>query len=456
MKKILLISPAVNPDVRTPDALRIPEIALSMIAAFTPKEFQVDIIEEEIEDIDFDHDCEIVGISCMTANAPRAYDVAKEFKKRGKTVVFGGIHPTVLPDEALQYGDTVIIGEAEGTWEAFLSDYLKGEIKPKYRNYQPDVTNYPHPRRDYTKKKGIFDVKPILTTRGCPYDCNFCSVPEFYGKKLRSLPPEKVVDDIVQSKGKVFLFLDDNIIGRPKYAKTLFKAIAPLKIKWVGQASVSFVKDIELMKLAQASGCGALFFGMESVSVTQLKKMRKSIKDISQIEDAIKRVKDLGIMFHASLVFGFDDEDESVFDETLEFLMRNKIGTVSFNILTPYPGTQIFKQFKEEKRLLTEDWKYYDHGTVVYQPNKMSPMTLAEGHLRVREEFFKLSSMAKRLPGNLSHPILYTAMNFGYRAKVKEDEKVLHARMEDVLKSHETVDSVASKKSLIVENSLVQ
>jgi radical SAM superfamily enzyme YgiQ (UPF0313 family) len=250
-------------------------------------------------------------------------------------------------------------------------------------------------------------------------------VPKFFGRKLRSLPVEKVVSDIEASKGKTFLFLDDNIIGNPKYAKELFRALEPLKIRWVGQASMSFVNDTELMRLAAQSGCVALFFGLETVSTSGLKRMRKSIKQLSANEDAIKKVKKYGIVFHASMVFGFDEEDKSIFEDTLEFLVRNKIATVSFNILTPYPGTEIYDRFKKEGRLLTEDWKYYDHSTVVFKPKNMTPQELMEGHLWVRREFYKISSIAKRLNGALSHPLLYMAMNFGYRKNIKEDVKNL-------------------------------
>jgi radical SAM superfamily enzyme YgiQ (UPF0313 family) len=420
--KLLLVSPCRDENIRFAHSLRIPQIALNIIASLTPQYYEIKIIEEEIEDVNLDEECDIVGISTMTSNAPRAYRMAGEFKKRGRTVVMGGVHPTVLPEEAIRYSDAVVIGEAEDTWSTLLDDFEQGKLQKFYKSSQPDVTNYPLPNRGLTpKSKALFDVKPIVTTRGCPYDCDFCVVPKFFGRKLRSLPVEKVVCDIEASNGKIFLFLDDNIIGRPKYAKELFKALEPLKIKWVGQASMSFVKDTELMRLAARSGCAVLFFGLESVSTAALKRMGKSFKQLEDNEEAIKKIKGFGIVFHASMVFGFDEEEKSIFEETLEFLVRNKISTVSFNVLTPYPGTRIYDRFKKEGRLLTEDWKYYDHNTVVFKPKNMTPQELMEGHLWVRRKFYSLGSIAKRFSGTLSHPLLYTAMNFGYRKSIKED-----------------------------------
>jgi radical SAM superfamily enzyme YgiQ (UPF0313 family) len=420
--KLLLVSPCRDENIRMSHSLRIPQIALNIIASLTPAHYDIKIVEEEIEDVNLDEECDIVGISTMTSNAPRAYRMAAEFKKRGRTVVMGGVHPTVLPEEAIRYSDAVVIGEAEDTWGTLVKDFEQGSLQRYYKSRQPDVSHYPLPNRELTpKSNGLFNAMPIVTTRGCPYDCDFCAVPKFFGRKLRSLPVEKVICDIEASKGKIFLFLDDNIIGRPKYAKELFKALEPLKIKWVGQASMSFVNDTELMRLAAKSGCAVLFFGLESVSTAALKRMRKSIKQLSVNEDAIKKIKEFGIVFHASMVFGFDEDDKSVFEETLQFLMRNKISTVSFNVLTPYPGTRIYDQFKKEGRLLTEDWKYYDHNTVVFRPKNMTPQELMEGHLWARRKFYSLSSIAKRFSGTLSHPLLYTAMNFGYRKSIKED-----------------------------------
>jgi radical SAM superfamily enzyme YgiQ (UPF0313 family) len=424
--KLLLVSPCRDEHHRQPHALRIPQIALNIIASLTPSHYDAKIVEEELEEVNLDEECDIVGISTMTANAPRAFRMAAEFRKRGRTVVIGGVHPTALPEEAIQYVDAVVIGEAEDTWGTLIEDFEHGNLQRFYKSHQPDVSPYPLPRRELTpKSSGIFNVMPIVTTRGCPYDCEFCYVPKFFGRKPRSLPVEKVVSDIESSKGKTFLFLDDNIIGKPEYAKELFRALEPLKIRWVGQASISFVNDTELMRLAAQSGCVALFFGLETVSTSALQRMRKSIKQLSANDDAIKKVRECGIVFHASMVFGFDEEDKSIFEDTLEFLMRNNIATVSFNVLTPYPGTKIYDRFKKEGRLLTEDWKYYDHSTVVFKPKNMTPQELMEGHLWVRREFYKISSIAKRLSGALSHPLLYTTMNFGYRKNIKEDMKNL-------------------------------
>ena len=430
--KVLLISPSIAPDVKTPKGLMIPQLALHILEGLTPPEYEVKTIEEETEGINLDEDANLVGISCMTANAPRAYHLAQEFKKRGKKVVLGGVHPTLLPDEALRYADSVVIGEAEGVWEQVLEDFKNGALQKTYHYPKPSLDRYiPLKFRKLTKKR-LFNVIPVMTTRGCPYSCEFCCVSDIFGKEIRHVPISNVVRDIKDSRGKIFIFLDDNIIGKPHYAKELFKAITAYKIKWVGQASISFVHDTELMKLAAESGCAALFFGLESVAEAQLKTMRKSIKEIKGIEDAIKRVKDFGIHFHASMVFGFDGDTKETFPETLKFLQRNKIGTASFNVLTPYPGTRIYEQLKREGRLLTTDWKYYDHSTVVFKPKNMTPYELQAGEIWIKREFTKISSILRRLSGNLSHPLLHLALNFGSRKNVKTDIEKLPKLVSDI------------------------
>jgi radical SAM superfamily enzyme YgiQ (UPF0313 family) len=383
-------------------------------------------VDEEEEVLNMDEDCDLVGISVMTANAPRSYRISQEFRKKGKTVVLGGVHPTILPEEALNFCDSVVIGEAEGVWERVINDFEKGELQRRYHDPRPNLDKYVP--KDFSKvlKKGFFKLVPLMTTRGCPYNCDFCCVTNLYGSKIRHIAIENIVKDIVKSKeagARNFMFLDDNIVGHPKYAKELFKAIKPLKIHWVGQASLSFVKDSELMQLAADSGCRALFIGLESVSVDQLKTMRKTIKDIKNLEAALKKIKDMGILIHASMIFGFDNDTPNVFDDTVDFLIKNKVSTVSFNVLTPYPGTKTYNDLKEAGRLLSDDWTYYDHNTVVYKPVGMSPYELQEGKTMARKRFYRTSSVLRRLTGNLYNPVIYLATNYGNMKQTRVEAK---------------------------------
>jgi radical SAM superfamily enzyme YgiQ (UPF0313 family) len=211
------------------------------------------------------------------------------------------------------------------------------------------------------------------------------------------------------------MFLDDNIMGDRRYAKELFEAIKPLNIRWSGQASLSFVHDAELLRLARESGCGALFFGLESISEDRLGKMRKSIHKIEEVKAAIRKLRKTGIYPYASVVFGFDEDTPQTFRETLEFLNKNHVGSASVNILTPYPGTQIYRQFKEEGRIFTEDWKYYNHNSVVYRPKNVTPLELLAGRIWARSEFTKFSAMVRRIAFNRAHPLLHVAINMASR-----------------------------------------
>ncbi|MCX6329085.1 MAG: radical SAM protein [Bacteroidia bacterium] len=422
--KILLISPAVDSETRTNKGLMIPQLGLYILKGLTPPEHEVKIIEEEINNIDLDQECNLVAISCMTANSHRAYELCQEFKKRGKTVVIGGVHPTILPDEALQHADSVVVGEAEGVWEILLNDFQNNNLKRRYCNPLPDLTKYIP--KDFAKitRKRLFHVIPIITSRGCPYDCDFCCVTNLFGKQIRHVPVENVVRDIKESGAKNFIFLDDNIIGHPKYAKALFKAIKPLKIKWVGQASLSLlVSDKELLQLAAESGCKSLFIGIESVSEQQLQTMPKAINKIEQLERALKNVKKMGILVHASMIFGFDNDPKEIFNESVRFLIKNRVGTASFNVLTPYPGTKVYEDLKNENRLITTDWRYYDHNTVVFKPRNMTPYELQIGKIDARQKFYSILSVLNRALGNLYNPIIYFTLNYGHIKQVKVEAK---------------------------------
>jgi radical SAM superfamily enzyme YgiQ (UPF0313 family) len=396
--KLLLISPRSS-DKRAPVGFKIPQVALQIIAALTPEDIKVSMVDEHISDIDFSKDYDLVGISIMTATAKRGYHLARIFKEKGSKVVFGGIHASVMPEEAINYGDAVVVGEAEGSWFNLIEDFKQNSLKKYYNNKEPDLSKTPLPKRDSRIDRSVLGIKwpGFYTTKGCPYDCEFCSVSSVYGKKIRTLPIPHVIKDIENANSKVFLSLDDNVAANPRYAKSLFKEMAHLKIEWGGQCTVTIAKDHELLQLCRKSGCRGLFIGLESVSTTSMRKMRKTLKSMKENEDAIKKIQDTGIIFHPSFVFGLDDDTKAVFDDTLEFLYRNRITTATFNILTPYPGTRLYHRLKQEGRLVSEDWSHYNHCTVAFRPKNMTERELAEGYFYLKKEFYSLNNICRRI-----------------------------------------------------------
>ena len=327
--RLLLISPSNKPGRKVLKAIRMPQLGLHIIASLTPEDIAVTVVDEQIRQIDFSLDFDLVGISCMTATANRSYQLADRYRQKGSNVVLGGIHPTILPEEAIQHADAVVIGEAEGCWADVIADFRNNRLRRFYHVPAPDLSQSPSPRRDFQIDKALFNCVGLVTTRGCPYACEFCSVTDFYGGKIRHRPVSMVVEDIKQSGSKAFLILDDNVAGHPEYSKQLFEALIPLGIQWVGQSSISLAKDKEMLRLCRLSGCAALFFGVESVSPASLIGLKKSLKSIEETEEAVKIIQDNGIAFHPSIILGFDTDTKAIFDDTLDFLARTRLPTMA-------------------------------------------------------------------------------------------------------------------------------
>ncbi len=429
--KVLLIAPSksLESSRRISPLIRFPQISLLYVAALTPEGHEVTVVDEEVETLDLSADCDLVGITCMTATAPRAYQIAREFRRRGKPVVLGGVHPSVLPDEAAQCCDAVVVGEAEPVWAGLLADAEAGNLKPFYRGGSEwNLDDYPLPRRESCRSWSVLGVVPVVTSRGCPYACEFCCVKSVFGRRIRHVEIRRVVEDIERSGASSVMFLDDNIVGDQGYAERLFAALGRLNIKWGGQASISFVRNRKLLDMAAAAGCRGLFVGLESVSESKIARMSKGMRGLAETEDAVREIIDRGILLHASLVFGFDDDDPSIFDRTLEFLQRTRIPSATFNILTPYPGTEIFEQFKSENRLITEDWRFYDHCTPVFVPRKMSVEQLYDGYWSVKKSFFGLSRILSRFPANYRTPLLFLIANLGLKLGLRQERSLIAER----------------------------
>jgi len=397
--------------------LRMPELTLPVLAALTPPDTEVIVTEEEIEEVTYKDQVELVGISYMTPLAERAYEIADEYRRRGAKVVLGGIHASALPEEASLHADAVVIGEAENVWVPLIEDFRANRLKKIYQAAElSDLRNLPIPRRDLLKQGMTFSPYSIQTTRGCPFGCHLCSVTKFFGGTFRYRPVEDIVREIEGSDKKTWLFIDDNIVGNPAYAAQLFRALIPLKIRWGGQGVLHLAKNKELLKLAAKSGCLGLFIGFESLNELSLQSVNKAVNKVKDYEEASRKLHDHGILILASFMFGFDHDDESVFEKTVDFLIKNKFAAASLPILVPYPGTKLYRKFEEEGRILTRNWSKYDYGNVVFRPRLMEPEVLAEGARWAAKEFSR-SARISRIAHNWRHPLVALVMSASYRAK---------------------------------------
>jgi radical SAM superfamily enzyme YgiQ (UPF0313 family) len=420
--KIELIAPARKEALaKSKKSLSLaPPLNLATIAALTPPEIEVSITDENLTTIDFNRAVDLVGITAVTPTAPRAYDIADAFRNRGSKVVLGGIHPTMLPEEASQHADSVVLGEAEGIWTDLIEDFKAGELKSVYHNRtRPSLAGSPWPRRDLFARKGYIFHNTVSTTRGCPFSCPFCSVTSFFGHTYRSRPINEIVQEIdsLDNGGPIF-FIDDNIVGNPRRAKQFFSALIPYSIKWVGQASLNLAEDTQLLKLAAASGCVGLFIGFESIYPANLDSIGSKSARVDSYEQAISRIHSHGIVIYGSFIFGLDHDDQDVFARTVRFAQKVKLEGAQFNLLVPYPGTKVYNDLDRDGRILTKDWSQYHMDNLVFEPKLMSPKTLQQGHEWAWREFYSISSILKRIRivrPNLSYLALALRINRNYR-----------------------------------------
>ena len=398
---------------------KFPTLALTTLAALTPPDWEVSISDENVEEIDFQDPADLIAISAMTPLAPRAYELADQFRRAGAKVVLGGYHSTYLPEEALQHVDAVGIGEAEGFWPDLLADFRNGRLKQAYKSEsRPSSWGWPLPRRELIRDKPYFFINTLQTTRGCPFNCEFCAVTTFYGHTYRSRPLEEVEEEIRTLEGGLnyLLFVDDNIVGNRKYAKDLFRRLIPYRKRWMSHATLNLARDEELLALCAQSGCRGLFIGFESLSEANLKEIGKSVNKVGEYEEAVKRLHDAGIGIEGSFVVGYDEDEASVFPRLVDFARKTRLDGAHLFIRTPFPGTRLQAKLEGEGRIFERDWSKYDLSHVVFTPKKMSPEVLQEGFYAAYREIYSYPSMMARLllpPGKRVQ--VFGPMNWGIR-----------------------------------------
>lgn len=396
-----------------------PPLSVMTVAALTPEDVQVNLIDEAVQPVDFETTAELIGITVTTAASNRAYEIADQFRELGKPVVIGGVHATALPHEAAAHADAVVVGEAEGKWQAVIDDFRRGDLQKFYTsNDRPNPMSIPVPRRELVSAGDYLFANTVQTSRGCPFDCSFCSVTSFFGHTYRVRPVHAVVEEIQSLPESLVLFVDDNIMGHPDCAKELFAAVKPLRRKWLGQASLSMLKHPELISLAADSGCRGLLLGMETLSDTTLRSIGKTINHRADYEEVVKRLHDAGIAVLAAFMFGFDDDDSGVFDRTVEFVNRTKIDAAQFAILTPFPGTRIFRDFAAQGRIVDTDWSHYDGAHVVYRPARLKPEVLLDGLRNAYREVYSTDSILRRLGPAIKTRFAGIVLNTAYRQRI--------------------------------------
>lgn len=397
--------------------LRYAPLTLTTLAALVPPELNATIrlIDEGIETIDPELNGDLIGISAITGSAPRAYELADHFRRRGIPVVLGGVHPTLVPDEAAHHADAVVVGYAEQSWPQLLHDVVNGRLQPRYdQDSDFSLAHQPFPRRDLLNAQNHVISHTIEATRGCCHACEFCVVPAAW-KHCFQRPVDEVVADIRQMRAKRLIFLDLNLIANRTYACELFRALVPLRLTWGGLSTTLIAHDDELLDLAARSGCRGLLMGLESLTPQSLRETHKAFNSNQDYGDIVRRLHERGIALQACFAFGFDHDTHDTFAATAQFAIEAGIDLPRYAILTPFPNTALYHRLKSEGRILTKDWSLYDGQHVVFQPHQMSVDDLLRGTEWAWKHTYRWSSIARRLlRSHIQLPLLIPA-NAGYR-----------------------------------------
>jgi radical SAM superfamily enzyme YgiQ (UPF0313 family) len=395
-------------------------LTLPLLAAYVdPNKYDVHIIEESVDRIVPDDNFDLVAMSVMTPYAPRAYELAREYRARGAKVVLGGVHPSLLPEEAAQHADAIVIGEAETTWPRVLDDFEGGVLEQRYESVRRNDDIRLLPDRDALKGKSLMTFGTVETSRGCPKSCSHCAIiASRYGAKYEPFDVDSVLRDIVRIRGKNIFFVDDNFFGTNRLHRgrilQLMNHMEPLRKRWFCQATIEVADDTELLEAAAKAGCAGMYIGFESVFPDSLREIRKNWSRSGRFVEQARRIRDFGIAIEAGFIFGFDNDTPDVFDQTAEFVYRSGVESPNAHILTPYPGTALYKRLGEEGRILTHDWSQYNTGNVVFRPAGMTPDELREGYARwYREVFSPLRTLRRISQSNYKHySLLMNAAKF--------------------------------------------
>ncbi len=400
-------------------------ITLALLAALVPKELNAEVViyDETAEAIPLDNDADVIAITCITGTSSRCYKFADYFRSTGKTVIIGGVHPSLMPEETAKHADAVIIGLGEKTFPQVLLDIKNGCLKQFYRDEGcTDISKRPLPRKDLLKKKKYITLNTVEAVRGCNHTCTFCAYPAAFGKRVITRPIEDVIAEIKSFKGKEVIFPDVNLIADTKYAKELFTALIPLKKWWMGLTTTAIGHNDELLNIFQKSGCKGLLIGFESVNQETQQGINKGVNHVEEYTSLMEKLHRKGIMVMGCFAFGADEDGPDVFKRTVDLCIKAKIDLPRFSVITPFPNTEFYRELEAQGRIIERDFAMYDVEHCVYKPKQMTKQELENGIAWAWKETYKWKNIFKRLDLTKIKTIksIYMLVNIGYRKYAKE------------------------------------
>jgi radical SAM superfamily enzyme YgiQ (UPF0313 family) len=397
--KVKMILPAlteaISPYWRPIKYSLFPPLGLATIASFFSQDDEVILQDEHVERLILDDEPDLVVIQVYITSAYRAYELADHYRRQGAYICLGGLHVTSLPEEAATHADTIFLGPGEDTWPVFLEDFRAGRPGKQYQSRLRSLLGVPPIRRNLIKRHLYLIPNSIVVSRGCPHTCDFCYKEAFFkgGKSFYTQPVDKALAEIERLPGQHLYFLDDHLFGNAEFAAALFEGMKGMSRVWQAAATVESILKPSLLEKAVEAGLRSFFVGFETLSQTNLKAQHKYQNLNRDYSAAIQRLRDLGVMVNASFVFGMDDDDETVFDRTVEWAVQQGLETATFHILTPYPGTALYERMAAQGRITHSNWDLYDTRHVVYKPVKMTPETLEAGYWQAYREFYRWNNI---------------------------------------------------------------
>lgn len=410
------LTEALSPFWRPIKYSLFPPLGLATLAGYLSDDDTVEIQDEHVERLSLDDAPDLVVIQVYITSATRAYALADHYRRRGVHVCLGGLHVTSLPDEAAAHADTIFLGPGEETWPAFLDDFRRGHARRIYRSITRTLAGLPRIRRDLIKRHLYLVPNSIVVSRGCPHHCDFCYKDAFFqgGRSYYTQTVDDALAEIERLPGRHLYFLDDHLFGDARFAAALFDGMAGMGRLWQAAGTVQSVLKSGLLEKAVACGLSSLFVGFETLNPANLAAQHKTQNLNRDYAVAIRRLHDLGVMVNGSFVFGMDDDDESVFERTVEWAISQGVETATFHILTPYPGTALHTRMAAQGRLLHQEWDLYDTRHTVFAPARMSPAALEAGYWRAYRDFYRWGAIVRgasahdSMAGRLRH-VAYAA-----------------------------------------------